>query len=359
MFFVKSFDHTSIITSHITCHNKLENFSLWPHNVSTMETSDSLDFVKHLCRTQPHRDNTMDDLPLQRRCPLDNGRHDCTPISTGFAASQLNKLSVEVIVEILLLLDIPSLTRFRMLNRRAMQLVNSIHQYAVIIEHCPNIIRAIVSIQADVFDCATLYRTLCTTRCSTCNRFGNYLYLIDCRRVCYICVTERPEFFPITSREAYRFFASREEGQTNPRSFCDLFKLMKPPSILSLPGAYGGGSTNMRQRRQRLYDRQAAAQIMAVRVRPRSDKRSKEAKRFMAVITAPVLLNGGQQVDYGFFCRGCWDERDKETMHYKIKFTTEELSEHIARYGRIVERGSGYHDRFVHVKSALYKGPVS
>ena len=55
------------------------------------------------------------------------------------------------------------LARFRSLSRRAMQLVNSVRQYTPIIKHC-HIIHAIVSIQADAFDCATLYRTLFTTQ---------------------------------------------------------------------------------------------------------------------------------------------------------------------------------------------------
>jgi len=139
-------------------------------------------------------------------------------ISTCFSTSQLNRLSIEVIIEILLQLDNPSLTRFRSLSCRAMQFVDSVRQYTAIIEHCPDIIRTIISIQADAFDCATLYRTLRTTQCSTCNRFGNSLYLIDCRRVCCFCLTERSEFFHITSHEACRFFTSNADQQKNPRS---------------------------------------------------------------------------------------------------------------------------------------------
>lgn len=153
-----------------------------------METNlhDSLDFVLHVRRTLNMRDNTLDDAQLETRCPLDNGRHDYKPISTPcFPANQLDRLPLELLIEILLQVDIPSLTRFRGLNSRTMELVNSVHQYTAIIEHCPNIIRAIVSIQADAFDCSTLYRTLCTSRCFTCNRFGDDIYLIDCRRVCY------------------------------------------------------------------------------------------------------------------------------------------------------------------------------
>ena len=87
------------------------------------------------------------------------------------AVSSIGSLC-KFLIEILLQSDIPSLTRFSYLNRRAMQLVSSIFQYTVI-----------VSIQADAFDCATLYGTLCTTQCSTCNRQSDYLYLIDFRRV--------------------------------------------------------------------------------------------------------------------------------------------------------------------------------
>jgi hypothetical protein len=202
-----------------------------------METNlpNSLDFALHVYQTQNMCDDTLDDAQLETRCPLDNGRHDCTPISTCFATNQLDRLPLELLIEVLLQLDIPSLTRFRGLNRRTMELVNSVHEYTAIIEHCPNIIRAIVSIQADAFDCGTLYRTLCTSRCFTCNRFGDHLYLIDCCRVCYFCFTRRAEYLPLTSREASKFFA---KPQRKAKSSRKLLELAKPPNILSLPGRY-------------------------------------------------------------------------------------------------------------------------
>jgi hypothetical protein len=80
-------------------------------------------------------------------------------------------------------------SRFRRVNCRAMELVDSVHQYAAIIKHCHTIICAIVSMETDAFDCDVLYTTLSTTPCSTCERFGDHLYLIDCRRVCYFYFT--------------------------------------------------------------------------------------------------------------------------------------------------------------------------
>jgi hypothetical protein len=298
-------------------------------------------------------DITLDDAQLETRCPLDNGRHDCTPISTCFSTNQLDRLPLELLIEVLLQLDIPSLTRFRGLNRFAMELVNSVHQYTAIIEHCPNIIRAIVSIQADGFDCGTLYRTLCTSRCFTCNRFGDHLYLIDCRRVCYFCFTQRAEYFPLTSREASKFFVPSAKPQRNAKSSRKLLKLAKPPSILSLPGRYCGPWTTrggyLRARRLRLYDRRTVVQSLAGSGLPKSDNTSSEPKRFMAIISAPVLLNAGRQVDHGFFCLGCGDETDEETKHFRIKYTTEDMSEHIASYGRVERTMPSIPDMFMHV----------
>ena len=321
-----------------------------------METNlpnNSPDFAQYGCRTLDICDNTLDDAQLETWCPLDNGRHDCTPISTCFPTNQLDRLPLELLIEVLLQLDIPSLTRFRGLNRRSMELVNSVHQYTAIIEHCPNIIRAIVSIQADAFDCGTLYRTLCTSRCFTCNRFGDHLYLIDCRRVCYFCFTERAEYLPLTSREASKFFIANANPQSNAKNSRKLLELAKPPSILSLPGQYcGAWATEMgglQPRRLRLYDRRAVVQSLAGSGLPQSDKTTKEPKRFMAIISAPVLLNAGRQVDQGFFCLGCSEETDDEEIeHFRIKYTTEDFSEHIASYGRVVEMWPGIPDYFMH-----------
>ena len=303
-------------------------------------------------RTQKFCDNTLDDAQLERRCPLDNGRHDCTPICTCFSTNQLDRLPIELLIEVLLRLDIPSLTRFRSLNRRAMELVNSVHQYTAIMEHGPNIIRAIVSIQADAFDCDTLYRTLCTSRCYTCNRFGNYLYLIDCHRVCYLCFIQRAEYFPLTSREASKFFTPNAKPKRNAKSSRKLLELAKPPNILSLPERYCGalksGGGVFQPRRLRLYDRRAVVQSLAGSGLPPFDKITREPKRFMTIISAPVLLNAGRQVDQGFFCLGCRDEMDENTKHFRIKYTTEDVSEHIASYGR-VERNPMIPGKFMHI----------
>ncbi|KAI0116280.1 hypothetical protein GGR51DRAFT_312716 [Nemania sp. FL0031] len=126
-------------------------------------------------------DFTLDDADLETRCPLDNGLQDSPQPQQS--AGQLDMLPLEIITSILLTLDLPTLTTFRLTNRRAMALVSSIYQYGMVLKHCPDILRAIISINANSFDCMTLYQVLSNRKCETCHRFGSYLYLVTCKRV--------------------------------------------------------------------------------------------------------------------------------------------------------------------------------
>lgn len=293
-------------------------------------------------------DNTLDDAQLVTRCPLDNGRSTDASIPVRYSAGQLDQLPAELLIQVLLYTDLLSLTRFRRVNRRAMELVDSVPQYAAIIKHCPNIIRAILSIHADAFDCDVLYATLTTTRCSTCERFGDHLYLIDCRRVCYFCFTRRPEYFPLTIGLASSCFTPAGTQQRNSITSRQHLRAANPPSVLSLPGRYctawASEGGNLVRKRIQLFDRRAVIQDLA----PKLDKTTREPRRFMAIITAPYLFDYGRQADWGCFCLGCKEEKEEKTRHFRIKYTREEVPEHIARYGPVKEtlRIPG---RFMHV----------
>ncbi|KAK8920131.1 hypothetical protein VCV18_008966 [Metarhizium anisopliae] len=60
-------------------------------------------------------DHTLDDARLETRCPLDNGRHHGQP---KYPAGRLDLLPTELIANVLLALDLPSLTAVRRVNRR-------------------------------------------------------------------------------------------------------------------------------------------------------------------------------------------------------------------------------------------------
>ncbi|KAI1109115.1 hypothetical protein F5Y14DRAFT_433804 [Nemania sp. NC0429] len=290
---------------------------------------------------QPICDNTLDNAQLETRCPLDNGRHSDASGPLRYSAGKLDQLPAELLIYILQQVDIPSLTGFRRVNRRAMDLVNSLPDYNALVKHCPNIIRAILSVQANSFDCRTLYRTLSTTQCSTCNRFGDHLYLIDCRRVCWFCYIFRPEFFPLTTKQASAFFTPNLNKRGKAVTSRQLLHAANPPSILSLPGRYctawGNEGGNLARKRLRLYDRRSVVHNPAETGLPKLDKTTREPRRFMAIITAPYLLDNGRRVDWGYFCTGCREEKEEETRHFRIKYTKAGLLEHLAKYGPVEE----------------------
>ncbi|KAF1948854.1 hypothetical protein CC80DRAFT_583333 [Byssothecium circinans] len=295
---------------------------------------DLLDFTTYT--RQNICDNTLNDAQLVTRCPLDNGRYTNAPTPPRYSAGQLDQLPVELLIQVLLYTDLPSLTRFRRVNRRAMELVDSVPQYDAIIKHCPNIIRAILSIQADAFDC---------------DRFGDYLYLIDCRRVCYLCFTRRLEYFPLTIGRASSFFTPDGTQQRSAITSRQRLRAANLPSVLSLPGRYytawSSEGGNLVRKRLQLFDRQAVIQDLAGSG-PKVDKTTREPQRYMAIITALYLFDSGRQADWGYFCVGCQEETEEKARHLRIKYTREEVSEHIARYGPMKEtpRIPG---RFMHV----------
>jgi hypothetical protein len=101
-------------------------------------------------------------------------------------------------------------------------------------------------------------------------------------------------------------------------------------------------------KRLQLFDRRAVVQDPDGSGLPKVDKTTREPQRFMAIITAPYLFDSGRQVDWGYFCLGCQEEKDEKTKHFRIKYTREEISDHLARYGPVKEtpRIPG---RFMHV----------
>jgi len=54
-----------------------------------------------------------------------------------------------------------------------------------------------------------------------------------------------------------------------------------------------------------------------------------ESKKSIVIVMVLALLNDGQQVDYRISAAAAGT--NKNTMHYKIKYVTEEITGHISR----------------------------
>lgn len=266
-------------------------------------------------------DHNLDDADLESRCPLDNGRHVTTRPRSFLG--KLDLLPLELITGVLLALDLPTLTAFRRVNQSAMNIVDILRPYSMIVRHCPNVLRAVLSIEATSYDCQSLFETLSTSKCITCGRFGGYLYLITCERVCYYCYTSHPAFLPIPVTRA---------AQATGRTRKDLKRL---PHIRSLPGKYTNWEKSSKVRGL-LWDQRAimgdssgtSAQKLAERSR-KQDFTTRETVRFMSIISAPCFGPAGSTVDWGFWCVRCRDGPGTAGQ-FRVKFTKDAILDHIA-----------------------------
>ncbi|KAI9159128.1 hypothetical protein HJFPF1_07136 [Paramyrothecium foliicola] len=274
-------------------------------------------------------DHTLDDANLESRCPLDKGRR--RPDTTR-SAGLLDSLPLELVSAILLALDLQSLMVLRQVSSRTMSLVDGLHQYTMVRQHCPNVLRAIISIAATSFSCKTLYKTLCASKCASCDRFGSYVYLVRCERVCYLCFTQRDAYLPLTVSEATKGkLMSRKE-------------LQFLPHVLSLPGRYTA-SGQLSRKRILLFDRLSVSKVLqeasgVVRdgdIQQRRDRRTREPRRYMAIISAPYLDQFKQSADWGLYCLGCRDRTNSTDAeaHFRNQFTRDGMAKHIALHGEM------------------------
>jgi len=305
-----------------------------------METTrlDPSQLQAYTCRKLRIIDYTLDDAHLETRCPLDNGRHS---VQAQFSMGQLGVLRVlplEIVNEILLTLDLPTLTLFRRVNRCAMSVVDALHQYRMVLKHCPNVLRAIISIDATFFDCWTLYKKLSTSKCESCGRFGGYLYLITCKRVCYACFTLNDDYFPVLLAHANKHTGLKRR---------ELRRYV--PNVFSLPGRYTARGT-LEKRSITLLDRHVlrdmawnmllnggnwrSVDAFEGNIRQHRDP-AREPRRYMSIVSAPYLGSSGQSADWGFYCTVCRDNGEPET-HCRNKYTKDDILRHLRRRHRIM-----------------------
>lgn len=148
---------------------------------------------------------------------------------SNLGLGSLERLPIELLHEMLLHLDISSVFKFRQINPRAREFVDSIHQYQALVSHGINLFRGLLQTglarQKSLSDFFDLF---CTMKCSFCENFGGFVCLLIWKRYCFICLLSRPETQkPSLSlvRGDFRMMHAR---------------LARLGTIQSPPGIYGG-----------------------------------------------------------------------------------------------------------------------
>ena len=164
---------------------------------------DKTNFFRILTHDQcKQRHHILEPAVLETSCPLDNGHHD-TPSAIKLANSSslgaLDKLPLELIHQILCdEISLSTLTRCREVNRGLRLIIDNLPQYKAIVTYAPSSLRGTLSLCAGRYTgLRELYEALCSEKCNTCGKFGPYLYVLNCKRVCFNCFTTDFEYLPL------------------------------------------------------------------------------------------------------------------------------------------------------------------
>jgi hypothetical protein len=310
---------------------------------------------------QPQEFTLDDNLPTPKLLLIDSP--DRKP--PEFDLGALGLLPTELLQGLLPQLDLCSLTQFRRVNRRATEVVESLLQYRAIATHASNVLQGALKTGAGKWiSCETVYEKLCAAECEQCGDFGGYLYILTCKRVCFLCLSEDDTYLPLLRRHAIRRFGINYQV------------LETLPCLTSLPGEYSLGK-NRHQPRFILADRESACRagvvlhgsseameryvsnalgqefqkldkktsakaygpsfhhLLRFMTGEMHDGRSGNVLRFMAIVRIPWMKRISQELEWGFHCIGCQNLSHSRPLHFRRKFTASKFMEHLRECGNI------------------------
>lgn len=308
-------------------------------------------------------DHTLDekfkDLPVEARSAA-----NALP-TTNIGA--LDALPLELLQEIFGQLDLRTLTNVRYVNRRATELVDSLPQYRAITTHARNALRGILGIGTGRWiTCSLLYEKMCTLGCEECGDFGGYLYLLTCKRVCFLCLSRDALYLPLSPNRARRKFGLEQEDikalpcmrvirgiySPNRKKVASPCILVDHESALRAGISRHGSLSSMNEyvsdkEAQKLHAYNAkieAARQSGSSTRPGRlaelnpfDGQSGNPFRFVAIARVPWLNRASNQVELGFYCAGC-RKSSRPPLHWRRKFVLTSFNEHLMESGKI-QRG--------------------
>lgn len=299
-------------------------------------------------------DHLLDDNLPSFPCPPQPPHSPTTGLGT------LDALPLELMCHIISQLDLRTLPDFGLANRQAYCLLTSHHQYKAIITHARNALYGILSIQTGRWiACSTLYNTLCTSKCDQCDDFGGYIYLLTCRRVCFLCLSQQRGYLPLLPTHACQKFG------------LDRRLIKSIPHVKALPGIYSPNEKKVTRPPTLLVDYESAleagvelhgsvssmndyalqkkiqnhnSRLWNIGRRDRRARRSWVSDpfdghsgnpfRFVAIAHVPWLDRKKQKPVWGFHCLGCADSCEFP-LHFRRKYIATTFEDHLRQCGDV------------------------
>ncbi|PYI11279.1 hypothetical protein BO78DRAFT_130800 [Aspergillus sclerotiicarbonarius CBS 121057] len=210
----------------------------------------------------------------------------------------LDRLPLELLFDILYRLDMHSLFKFRQINLRSRQMVDSLKQYQRVVAHGLNLfcalLRTRLSIDVSLLD---FYNALCTKTCSLCGEFGGFIFLPTWKRCCIKCLQEAPE-------TQVRTLASVRK-----QLHMTKVEIKQLRSFKSLPGIYSMNESAQKSRITIVSLHQATLACkrepnVLAQAQPASLDRNQKYN-FMGACALPHYDQNTGRVECGISCAGC------------------------------------------------------
>lgn len=278
---------------------------------------------------------------------------------------------LELLHFILPQMDIRTLTALTCVNRRAAHLVRSLRIYRFVLAHGRDAWQEMLRSRSGLgVTLANLHDALCRSACDGCGHFGNYLYLLTCKRVCYACMTEKDAYRPVPYGLACRVYGL--DGRPDLMRALPRMRYYLAPHLESGPWAAGPhvlvdsdaagragravhGSDKARdqyvaQRRARESTVHPGNHLVAPRgyfstyeplpwtVEPVAEHETKSYNpyRWAALICVPYFNRDRNEEEWGFRCRACPLGRDESPLGARV-YTLAMFEQHLEELGPIVD----------------------
>ncbi|KAJ9298350.1 hypothetical protein DTO271G3_3955 [Paecilomyces variotii] len=226
--------------------------------------------------------------------------------TSNVGLGSLGRLPLELLHDTLFRLDMHSIFKFRQINIRSRQIVDSLKEYQMVVAHGLNLLCALLRTRlAIVISLFDFYDALCTKACAYCGDFSGFISLLTWKRCCFKCLQEAPETQVQTLAAVRKRFNLTKVERDQLRSF------------KTLPGIYSMNESVHKSRIEIVSVQQA----MACRQQPHAVAQAYAASlernrkfRFMASCALPYYDKRTGQVEHGMSCAGCQLALEKDII---------------------------------------------
>ncbi|RWQ91373.1 hypothetical protein C8Q69DRAFT_409708 [Paecilomyces variotii] len=218
-------------------------------------------------------------------------------LTSNVGLGSLGRLPLELLHDTLFHLDMHSIFKFRQVNIRSRQIVDSLKEYQMVIAHGLNLLCALLrtrlAIVTSLFD---FYEALCTKACTYCGDFAGFISLLNWKRCCFKCLQEAPETQVQTLAAVRKHLHLTKVELDGVRSFKTL------PGIYSMKESVHKSRIAIVSVQQailacRQYSHVAQAYLAISELNPKFS--------FMASCALPYYDKQTGQVEHGMSCAGC------------------------------------------------------